>query len=89
MPNSAVFMLCNYMKNSGKLDYSLITNIMQPIWPRAKPLTLMKYDIFNIQVKMMRLSPVFRNSNGDYERFKEVVNASALLGGIENEEKFR
>jgi hypothetical protein len=77
------FTLCNYMEISGKLDYPLITSAMQQVWPRAKPLT--KHDMFNVQVKIMQLLPVFMKSNGDYERFTEVVNASALLDGIENE----
>ena len=33
----------------------------------------------------MKLLPVFKDSNGDYECFKAVVNASDMLNGIDNE----
>ena len=83
MPKSAIFTLCNYMENLGRLDSNLITNVMKPVWPRAKEFS--KYDVFNVRVKVMRLLPVYRRSDGDYEQFKEVVNAGNLLDGIENE----
>ncbi len=83
MPKSAIYTLCNYMENLGRLDSNLITNIMKPIWPRAKEFS--KYDVFNVRVKVMRLLPVYRRVDGDYEQFKEVVNAGHLLDGIENE----
>ncbi len=57
MPKSAIFTLCNYMENLGRLDSNLITNVMKPVWPRAKALT--KHDIFNIRVKVMRLLPIY------------------------------
>ena len=56
---------------------------MKPVWLRAKALT--KHHIFNIRVKVMRLLPIYRSTDRDYERFKEVVNASDLLDRIENE----
>ena len=83
MPKSAIYTLCNYMENLGRLDSNLITNIMKPIWPRAKEFS--KYDVFNVRVKVMRLLPVYRRLDGDYEQFKEVVNSGHLLDGIENE----
>jgi hypothetical protein len=83
MPQSAIFTLCNYMENLGRLDSNLITNVMKPVWPRAKEFS--KHDVFNVRVKVMRLLPVYRRSDGDYEQFKEVVNAGNLLYGIENE----
>ena len=33
----------------------------------------------------MRLLSVYRRTNRDFEQFIEVVNASDLLGGVENE----
>jgi hypothetical protein len=56
---------------------------MKPVWPRAKEFS--KYDVFNVRVKVMRLLPVYRRLDGDYEQFKEVVNAGHLLEGIDNE----
>jgi hypothetical protein len=53
MPKSAIFTLCNYMENLGRLESNLITNVMKPVWPRAKEFS--KYDVFNIRVKVMRL----------------------------------
>jgi hypothetical protein len=77
MPKSAIFTLCNYIENLGRLDSNLITNVMKPVWPRAKGLT--KHDTLNIRVKVMRLLPVYRSTNRDYEQFKEGVNASDLF----------
>ncbi len=33
----------------------------------------------------MSLLPTYRNTNGEYERFKEVVNSDHLLNGNDNE----
>lgn len=83
MPNSAVITFCNFVENSGKLDFSLIAKIMQEVWPRGNQLT--KHEAFNIWFNIMRLLPIFRQSNDDFERFKGVDSASAFLNGIENE----
>ena len=84
MPESALFRLCNVAEHTGKLSTSSIKSIMKVAWPKAKLPS--KQDIFNIRVKIMRLMPTFRKSNQDYETFKEVVNASDMLQGIDNEE---
>lgn len=83
MPSSAVYMLCNYLGNSGKLESCLIKKVIQPVWPNIKYIT--KHDIFNIRVKIIKLLPVYRKSSGDYDRFKEVVNSSNMLNKIDSE----
>ena len=83
MPINALFTLCNCMEHGGKLASSLIKKVMQPIWPKAKDIS--KHDVFNIRVKVMRLLPTYRKSNGEYNQFKSVVNANIMLRGIDNE----
>ena len=85
MPNNALFSLCNILERTGKLSASVIKETIEPVWPKAKK-NITKHDVFNLRVKVMRLMPTFRKSNGEYEEFKKVVNASELLRGIDNEE---
>jgi len=56
---------------------------MEPVWPTASK-NITKHDVFNIRVKVMRLMPMFRKTNKDYEEFKRVANANDMLKGIEN-----
>ena len=84
MPNNALFSLCNTLERTGKVSASIIKDVIGPVWPKAKGIT--KHDVWNMRVKVQKLMPIFRKSNGDYEEFKQVVNASELLRGIDNEE---
>jgi len=43
---------------------------MEPVWPTASK-NITKHDVFNIRVKVMRLMPMFRKTNKDYEEFKQ------------------
>ncbi len=36
-------------------------------------------------MKVMRLLPIYKDADGDYNRFKEVLDATDLLYGINNE----
>ena len=83
IPSSAIFSLCNFLENSGRLDSNLVVNSLCNVWPHSK--TISKHDVFNIHAKVMKLLPVYKQSNGDYEQFKAVVNASDMLNGIEDE----
>jgi hypothetical protein len=83
IPSSAIFSICNSLENSGRLDSNLIVNSLHHAFPQAKAIS--KHDVFNIHAKVMKLLPVFKDSNGDYECFKAVVNASDMLNGIDNE----
>ena len=83
IPSSAIFSLCNFLENSGRLDSNLVVNSLRHVWPCSK--TISKHDVFNICAKVMKLLPVYKQSNGDYEQFKAVVNASDMLNGIEDE----
>ena len=71
------------MENSGKLSPDLIRRVMKPVLFRAKPIS--KHDAFNIHVKVMRLLPIYKGSRGDYNLFKDIVNANDFLNGIHNE----
>jgi len=84
MPSNALFSLCNILERTGKIGASVIKDTMRPVWPKAKTIT--KHDVFNLRVKVMRVMPIYRKSNCQYEEFKEVVNASELMHGIDNEE---
>ncbi|KAL7532704.1 hypothetical protein ACHAWF_004217 [Thalassiosira exigua] len=55
---------------------------MLPVWPGGKDFS--KTDAFNIRVKVMRMLPTFRESNGDYLLFKSQIAESSLLGGIDD-----
>ncbi|KAL7450896.1 hypothetical protein ACHAWC_002749 [Mediolabrus comicus] len=83
MPNNALYQLCNTAE-FGKLSSSKIREVMAKVWPGRKIVD--KNAVFNIRVKVMKCMPIFRKSNYDYEAFKEVVNASGMLQGIDNEE---
>ena len=83
IPNQALYTLCNYLEGQGKLSSSLIKSVMEPVWPTASK-NITKHDVFNIRVKVMRLMPMFRKTNKDYEEFKRVANANDMLKGIEN-----
>ena len=82
LPDTALFTLCNHLEHNGKLESAYIKSVLRPILPKAKNVT--KHDVFNTRVKVMRLLPTFRKTNGEYEAFKEVANANDLLGGIDN-----
>ena len=43
------------------------------------------HNVFKIHAKIMKLLPVFKELNRDYELFKAVVNAGDMLNGIDNE----
>ena len=56
------------------------------MWHRAKSIS--KHYTFNIKMKVMRPLPIYKDSDGDYNRFKEVMNATDLLKGINNDMMF-
>ena len=55
--------------------------MIRPIWPVHKDFD--GRDVFYIRAKIMKLMPVLR-ANPEYEQFKELVNDSMLLTGIDN-----
>ena len=83
MPTSILYSLCNFAEKDGKLSSSLIKKVIGPIWPKNKVIS--KSNVFYIRVKVMRSLKAFNSTNGDYEEFKQMVNASDLLSGIDNE----
>ena len=83
VPINTLYTLLNYWEHDGKLPTSTIKKAMARVWPKKKVVS--KSDVFNIKVKVMRLFKVFKNTNGDYEAFKKMVNASDFLSGIDNE----
>ena len=82
-PIGAVYSLCNLYEHSGKLQPAIIKAVLEPVLPKQKLIT--KYDIFDWRARIEKLMPTYRKSNGDYEAFKEVANASGMLDGIDNE----
>ena len=83
VPTNTLYTFLNYWEHDGKLSTSTIKKVMTRVWPKKKVVS--KSDVFNIKVKVMRLFKVFKNTNGDYEAFKKMVNASDFLSGIDNE----
>jgi hypothetical protein len=80
MPKSAIFTLCNYIENLGRLDSNLITNVMKPVWPRAKALT--KHDIFNIHtLTLCHCTPSFFHSDILWRFYPSFVGASDMSQG--------
>ncbi|KAK1748651.1 hypothetical protein QTG54_000590 [Skeletonema marinoi] len=83
LPDITMFTLCNLFEQDGKLSTSLIKKVVGPVWPKNKVFT--KNNVFNIRVRVKRSLAAFKSANGDYEDFKQMVNASDLLSGIDDE----
>ncbi|KAL7525422.1 hypothetical protein ACHAWF_002523, partial [Thalassiosira exigua] len=62
---------------------STIQDEMTTVWPQGKVFS--KHDAFNIRVRVMRLLPLYRDVNGDYDNFKSNVTSSEVLGGIDDQ----
>jgi hypothetical protein len=82
MPCHPLFTLCNFYESSGNLTSSLIKQVIRPTWPSGKNIT--KHDVFNIRVRVMRMLPIFKQTNGHYADFKGVANPKDLLLGIDD-----
>ena len=83
LPTRAIFTLCNYADQGIKLTHQLIKAIISPLWPKHKP--ILGKDTFNIRIKVLRAKLHFNNTDKDYEAFKELVNDSDLLSGIDDQ----
>ena len=83
MPNNALYTLCNYAEQDGKLSTSTIKKVLGPVWPKGKVIT--KQNVFHVKVKVMRSLKTFKAMNGDYDEFKKLVNESDFLSGIDSE----
>ena len=81
-PTCIVFTLCNYVDKHIKLTHSLIKATIRTIWLEHKSMT--GTDTFNIRVKIHRCQKNFQNKNEDYKSFKNVINDSMLLSGIDD-----
>ena len=82
MPCHPLFTLCNFYETSGSLTASLIKQVLRPTWPSGKNIT--RHDVFNVRVRVRRMLPVFRQTNGHYADFKSVANSNDLLLGIDD-----
>ena len=71
-----------YVDKGIKLTHSLSKAAVRSIWPEHKSIT--GTDTFNIRVKIHRCQNNFHNTNEDYESFKNVINGSVLLSGIDD-----
>ena len=70
------------MDKGIKLTHSLIKATVRPIWPERKLITAT--DTFNIRVKIHWCQKNFHNTSEDYKSFKDVINDSVLLSGIDD-----
>jgi hypothetical protein len=82
MPCHPLFTLCNYYEMSGNLTSSLIKQVIRPSWPSGKNIT--RYDVYNVRLRVRRMLPVFRQTNGHYSDFKNIANPNDLLLGIDD-----
>ena len=83
MPNNTLYTLCSLAEQNGKLPTSIIKTIIAPVLPTCKVIT--KNIVFNISLKVMRCLKIYRDTNGDYQQFKQFVNDSEFLSGIDSE----
>lgn len=56
---------------------------MARVWPTGKVIT--KNNVFHIRVKVMICLKTYKETNGDYNEFKQLVNDSDFLSGIDSE----
>ncbi|KAL7533759.1 hypothetical protein ACHAXR_009974 [Thalassiosira sp. AJA248-18] len=82
IPVSAIFTMCHILESGRMLKSDSIYDAVRPHWPKQKEIT--GTDVFNIRVRVMRLMPLFRHSNKDYEAFKESFVDADLMQGIDN-----
>jgi len=82
-PINSIFNLCNLYEQTGKLPPTIIKAVLKQVLPKHKLIT--KNDVFDWRARIEKLMPTYRKSNGEYEAFKEVANASNMLDGIDNE----
>ena len=81
VPDDAMFTLCNILLHFGSLPTGTIKNVLTPVWPIKKNVT--KHDVFNIRVKVCKLIPILKTTEG-FQEFQELANANELLSGIDN-----
>ena len=82
LPTNSLYSLCNFLEKNRSINSDLIRQVIEPVWPKSKNVTY--HDCWNMIIRVNRLMPIFRNSEGDYDLFKEVANANDLLDGIDN-----
>ena len=82
LPTNTLYTLCNFLEKNGSINSDLILQIIEPVWPKSKNVT--KHDCWNMRICVNRLMPIYKATDGNYDKFKEVVNANDLLDGIDN-----
>jgi len=83
LPTRAIYTMCKYADHGIKLTHQLIKAVIWPLWPKHKLIT--GKDTFIIRVKVLRAKKQYTNTDNDYEAFKDVVNDSKLLLGIDDQ----
>ena len=85
LPTRAIFTLCNYADQGIRLTltHQLSKAVIRPLWPKHKPIS--GKNTFNVRIKVLQSKQHFTNTDKDYEAFKEIVNNSKLLTGIDNQ----
>ena len=83
LPTRAIYTMCSYTDQGIKLIHQLIKAAIRPLWP--KHILITGKDTFNVHVKVLRAKQHYNNTAKDYEAFKDVVNGSELLSGIDDQ----
>ena len=83
IPDPTMFSLLHmFEQNGGCISSSTIKNTIAPVWPKQKAMT--KHDVFKIKVKLVKLLPIFKQTNGDFQKFQEQATSNELLSGIDD-----
>ena len=82
LPTNTLYTLCNFLEKNGSINSDLILQVIEPVWPKSKNVT--KHDCWNMRIRVNRLMPIYKATDGNYDKFKEVANANDLLDGIDN-----
>ena len=56
---------------------------MAPLWPKGKNITI--ENVFQIRLKVVRFSKTYKETNGVYHDFKQLVNDSDFFSGVDSE----
>jgi hypothetical protein len=83
IPDQALYNLCNMLDHNGFLKPSTIRDVMGPVWPSRKVMT--KHDLFNINVKVMRLLPILKVSDGRFDEFQKLANANQMFAALDHD----
>ena len=82
LPTQAIYILYNYADQGIKLTHQWIKATIKPLWSQHK--LIGRKDTFSVWVKVLRYKQFYNNTDKEYKYFKEIMNDSDLLMGIDN-----